>query len=229
MGYLADFSNLFFPSYCAGCGNMLYKNEDSICIKCLAALPRTHLHDERNNKLEKLFWGRTDVKSASVFLRMPKRGLVHRLMHELKYHNNPELGERLGHLFGVDLAGSASMNTFDAVLPVPLHPRKELQRGYNQSACIASGIHEPLKAALSTGNLIRELHTSSQTRKSRYERWENVSEIFTVVKPELLEGKHVLLIDDVITTGSTIEGCAIALNQIPGLVLSVAALAMPVH
>src|SRR5688572_12605916 len=130
MSYIADFANLFFPSYCAGCGHILYKNETSICLKCLIALPKTYFHDVEGNKLEKLLWGRTNIVSASAFLQMPRHGLVHRMVHELKYRNNPDLGTYLGKLFALELAKSERMNHFDIIMPVPLHPKKMQVRGY---------------------------------------------------------------------------------------------------
>ncbi|MCC6600030.1 MAG: ComF family protein [Crocinitomicaceae bacterium] len=229
MGYLADFSYLFFPSYCAGCGYALYKNENTLCLKCLIALPRAGIHDFPGNKLEKIFWGRAHLESVSAFLYMPRHGMAHRLMHELKYRNNPELGVHLGKLFGLELSDSVRMNSFDAIIPVPLHPKKFQKRGYNQSACIAQGIAESLGSIVILDNLCRRTDTATQTKKSRYQRWENVSDIFAVERPEELAGKRLLLIDDVITTGSTIEGCAEVLKNIPGVILSVAALAIPVH
>lgn len=186
------------------------------------------MHDEQGNKLERLFWGRTDIQSATAFLKMPREGTVHKLIHELKYKENKNVGIRLGKLFGTELHASQRMNQFDFIIPVPLHPKKMYLRGYNQCDCIAEGITATLGSELMTDNLCRITFTQSQTRKSRYERWKNVETIFGVRNPSQLEGKRILLIDDVITTGSTIEACSNVLNKIQGLKLSVASLAMPI-
>ncbi|MBL0315316.1 MAG: ComF family protein [Flavobacteriales bacterium] len=226
--YAKDFSALFFPAYCAGCHRSLVKGEESICLYCQSRLPRTAMHDERGNKLERLFWGRTDIEAATAFLKMPREGTVHRLIHELKYKENKSVGIRLGKLFGTELVSSQRMNQYDYIIPVPLHPKKLYLRGYNQCDCIAEGLSHTLGSEMLTDHLRRIVFTQSQTRKSRYDRWKNVETIFGVRNPEILEGKRVLLIDDVITTGSTIEACSNVLNQIRGLRLSVASLAMPV-
>lgn len=186
------------------------------------------MHDESGNKLERLFWGRTDIEAATAFLKMPREGTVHRLIHELKYKENKSVGIRLGKLFGTELVSSQRMNHYDYIIPVPLHPKKLYLRGYNQCDCIAEGLSHTLGSEMLTDHLRRIVFTQSQTRKSRYDRWKNVETIFGVRNPEILEGKRVLLIDDVITTGSTIEACSNVLNQIRGLRLSVASLAMPV-
>jgi ComF family protein len=185
------------------------------------------MHDERGNKLERLFWGRVDIQSATAFLKMPRDGMVHTLIHELKYHENKNVGVRLGKLFGQELMSSKSMSQFDVILPVPLHPKKLYQRGYNQCDCIGEGLQHVMGGEMMSTNLTRAKFNSSQTRKGRYERWKNVETIFEVNQPEKLEGRKVLLIDDVITTGSTIEACAQVLTRIPGLKLSVASIAMP--
>ncbi len=186
------------------------------------------MHDERGNSLERLFWGRSDIFAATAFLKMPKNGMVHTLIHELKYHENKNVGVRLGKLFGHELTKSTTMNQFDIILPVPLHPKRLYTRGYNQCDCIVSGLEQTLEAAASYDNLVRIKYNDSQTRMARYERWKNVETIFSIKNPEALAGKRVLLIDDVITTGSTIEACANILTKIEGVRLSVAAIAMPI-
>lgn len=228
MSYLTDFADLFFPAYCAACNRALVKGEESICFYCQAKLPRTTMHDERGNSLERLFWGRSDIFAATAFLKMPKNGMVHMLIHELKYRENKNVGVRLGKLFGNELTKSSTMNQFDVILPVPLHPKRLYTRGYNQCDCIVNGLEQTLEAAASYDNLMRIKYNDSQTRMARYDRWKNVETIFSIKDPEVLKGKRVLLIDDVITTGSTIEACANILTKIEGVTLSVAAIAMPV-
>lgn len=227
--YLHDFFDLFFPNYCAGCGESLLRKEKTMCVGCLMQLPRTHMHDQRDNALEKLFWGRTDIQMATAFLRMPRHGLTHKLIHELKYNDNSEVGVMLGKLFGHELSNSSDMRQFDFIVPVPLHPKKQAERGYNQCDFIAEGLQEGMGVPANTSNLIRTQHTTTQTRKSRMSRWQNVESIFSMRHPEDFADKSILLIDDVITTGSTLAACADVLLQARNVKLSVAALAMPVR
>ncbi len=227
--YIEGFISLFFPVSCEGCGRQLVTHEDTLCIGCQTQLPRARIHDEKDNRIERLFWGRADILSGTSFLKMPKKGVVHHLIYELKYNNNEAVGTKLGKLLGHELKASERMKNFDVIMPVPLHPKKLAMRGYNQCDSIAEGLNQVLEVELSKDNLVRVKYNNSQTKRKRYERWENVEFIFDVKNPELLKGKHVLLVDDVITTGSTIEACANALSKIEGLQLSIASLAMPVH
>lgn len=227
MSLLNDFTQLLFPSYCAGCERLLVKGEVGICISCQFRLPRLNYNDHRGNKLEKKLWGRADIYTATAFLQMSKSGMVHNLIHELKYHDNKNVGIHLGKLFGASLLKSESMNHFDFIIPVPLHPKKLFKRGYNQCDCIAEGMCDVMNIETNESQLLRLHHNTSQTKKSRYKRWENVDGIFALKDESSLENKHVLLIDDVITTGATIEACAHVLNKIKGLKLSVGAIAIP--
>jgi ComF family protein len=228
MHYFHDLGALLFPEYCAACANPLMKGEEAICIHCQLRLPKTSLIDEYDNQVERLFWGRADVRAAAAFLKMPRHGMVHHLIHLLKYHDHKQIGVRLGKLFGHELNHCKRMGDFDVIIPVPLHPKKLFTRGYNQCDCIAEGIEFMTGRNVMRDNLVRIHHNSSQTKKSRFARWQNVETIFHINRPELLEGKKVLLVDDVITTGATIEACANALTGIRGLRLDVASLALPV-
>ena len=196
-------------------------------MHCLAHLPRLQMHDECDNAVDKLFWGRIELEAATAFLSMPRNGISHRLIHRLKYHGDQEVGERLGALFALELLESKRMKGIDVILPVPLHPKKLHVRGYNQCDCIARGMADILGAEVSLNNLTRTHFTASQTRRGRISRWSNVKDVFWVREPEKLAGKRILLIDDVITTGATIEACAVPLRKIQGVQLSVAALAVP--
>jgi ComF family protein len=158
---------------------------------------------------------------------MPRNGISHRLIHRLKYHGDQEVGERLGALFADELLQSSRMKEIDVIVPVPLHPKKLHVRGYNQCDCIARGMAETLGVEVSLNNLTRTHFNASQTRRGRISRWSNVKDIFWVREPEKFEGKRILLIDDVITTGATIEACAMALRKIKDVQLSVGALAVP--
>lgn len=227
MNYATDLTTLFFPKYCSSCNRNLMHYEKAVCMHCLTRLPRLHMHDEPNNAVEKIFWGRVNLHAAAAFLSMPRNGISHRLIHRLKYHGDQEVGERLGALFGHELTESARLKGIDMIVPVPLHPKKLHLRGYNQCDCIARGMAEALGASISINNLTRTHFSSTQTRRGRISRWSNVKDIFWVREPEKFEGKHILLIDDVITTGATIEACSTALLKVPGIKLSVAALAIP--
>lgn len=224
-----DFSSLFFPAYCGGCSTPLQRGERAICTTCLMRLPRTRIHDLAENRVEKLFWGRADVITATAFLHMPRKGITHHLIHDLKYRGNQEVGELLGAAFGNELVQSQRMSTFDLIIPVPLHPRKERMRGYNQCDPICRGLSQTLGVPWSRTHLIRRAFTESQTRKSRFDRWKNTESIFHINDADFLTQKHILLVDDVITTGATFEACAKALAAIPGIGISVAALAMPAY
>jgi ComF family protein len=227
MSYATDLGALFFPKYCSSCNRNLMHYEKAVCMHCLTHLPRLQLHDEPDNAVEKLFWGRIDVEAATAFLSMPRNGISHRLIHRLKYHGDQEVGERLGALFAHELLESERMKGIDVIVPVPLHPKKLHVRGYNQCDCIARGMAETLGAEISLNNLTRTHFSATQTRRGRISRWSNVKDIFWVREPEKFENKRILLVDDVITTGATIEACATALLKINGVQLSVGALAIP--
>jgi len=215
----------FFPTLCVACGNRLVTQEKFLCIDCWHDLPVTNFHLNTGNKVEQLFWGRVKIENATAFFTYKKGSNYQHLIHFIKYKGLKELGFETGRRFGLVLTESPEFNSVDIVLPVPLHPKKQKIRGYNQSEWIANGISESLKKTVSVGNLCRNLHTSTQTRKNRYERWENVDNIFVVTQPDEFEGKHILLIDDVVTTGSTLESCAHQLLQIKNTKVSIATLA----
>lgn len=209
--YLNDFLELFFPRICLVCGDSLLHQEKLVCLHCLHELPRTNFHLEERNPVAELFYGRVRVEFATAFFVFSKGSKYQKLIHALKYKGMKEVGVLLGSHFGNDLKTSLLFLDIDIVCPVPLHPKKEKMRGYNQSEYIAKGISNGLNKKLSTGNLIRKTYTDSQTRKGRYERWENVEGIFELSNPHEFEGKHILLVDDIVTTGSTLEACAVAI------------------
>ena len=223
--WIEDFLSLFYQRLCNGCGRPLFSSEEVICTRCLFKLPQTNFHLHKDNPVSKIFWGRVPLYSATSFLFFNKGGIVQNLMHRLKYKNRPGVGIYLGKQFGFQLADSPLYKDVDFIVPVPLHPKKERIRGYNQSAMIAAGLEKSMKAVAVTDNLIRKIHTSSQTKKSRYSRWENVKGIFELKNRAQFTHKHILLVDDVITTGATLEACCETLLQVPGIKLSVASLA----
>jgi ComF family protein len=225
MSVFTDLLNLFFPLLCASCHTPLVKGEDVLCLGCLADLPKTHFVSFTSNSVADIFIGRTNIVYANAFCQFDKGGKVQHLLHQLKYRGRKEIGYRLGFLFGSELMQSLEFLEIDAIIPVPLHKKKQRKRGYNQSIEICRGISEAMNKPLITANLIRKKHTSSQTSKGRFDRWQNVSGIFEVKNCKAIEGKHLLLVDDVITTGATLESCCEELLKISGVKISVAALA----
>lgn len=225
MSFVDDFISLFFPRLCAGCGEPLVHGEEEICIRCLADLPRTGFARFADNKVAQVFWGRIPLEHAVSLCYFEKGSRLQKMFHRMKYRREPEVGRVLGRELGIELFSSSMFETLDAVIPVPLHPKKQKKRGYNQSEYIANGISEVMNIPVITDALIRNVHTSSQTRKSRYNRWENVKDIFNVTKKEKLRNLHLLVVDDVVTTGATLEACCAPLLKIPGVKVSIATLA----
>ncbi|MBU2553756.1 MAG: ComF family protein [Bacteroidales bacterium] len=223
--WLIDLFGLLFPDLCAACGQPLVRGEKVICMGCHYNLPRTDFHLFEDNPVSRIFYGRVHLEAATSYLFFNKGGKVQHLMHQLKYKKNKEVGTYIGKLLGHDLKKDGLFQHTQVVVPVPLHPKKQRIRGYNQSEQIAIGLAEAMQISYSTNNLIRNTFTETQTKKSRYSRWENVSGKFSVIHPEKLEGKNVLLVDDVLTTGATLEACAQELIKVKGIKVSVATLA----
>jgi len=223
--YLADFVSLLFPQLCTACGQTLVANEHLICTECILTLPRTRFHLNADNIVAQQFWGKIDLQSAYALFYFAKGGKVQSLMHHLKYKGIKELGNLAGKMAGSELMKNHVFQTVDVIIPVPLHKKRLRERGYNQSAHFAYGIAPCLNAEVDENNLVRLAATETQTHKSRFERFNNMREVFKIKNPENLKGKHVLLVDDVITTGSTLEACGIQLLRIEGLKLSIATIA----
>lgn len=200
--------NLLYPELCLSCGNSLVEGEEAICLHCENSLPRTRFHDDKDNLVNQLFWGRARVTSATSFMFFRRKGIVQHLMHEFKYKGEKEIGAYLGKLFAQELVNQDVFSDVDVIIPIPLHHEKEKKRGYNQAAIIGYGMSGEMHVPVRTDLLIRVEKTSTQTRKGRYDRWENVSSVFAIRHPEEFPYKHVLLVDDVITTGATLEACA---------------------
>jgi len=224
--YLSDFSHLAFPFNCLGCDNTLDENEQSICDHCKESLPQTRYWEYPDNHVAKLFWGKIPLTFASSYLFFIKDGLVQQLMHQLKYNGKKEVGAILGQLFGRVLK-DGHFTDVDVVVPVPLHADKLKKRGFNQCDFIAAALARELDKSYNNRVVQRLRANETQTKKGRYERWINVKELFRVTEPQFVIGKHVLLIDDVVTTGSTLEACADAILQVPDTKVSVATLACP--
>jgi ComF family protein len=220
-----DFVSLFFPVICIACGKDLYKNENSICTHCLYHLPKSNFHLTNDNPVAKIFWGRINIQSAAAFYVFNKGGKVQQLIHQLKYKGQQQVGVYLGKLYGYELRNSTDFKNFDLIIPVPLHAKKQRKRGYNQSACFAEGLAETMQLAVDSTVLFRSAASETQTKKSRFTRWKNVESIFHTQNEQHLAHKHLLLVDDVITTGATLEACAQTLLKIEGVKVSVAAIA----
>lgn len=225
---LNDFLNLFFPNTCLLCKRPLIDGENQICLHCLCDLPQTSYALQQNNPVEQLFAGKVNITAASAFLHYEKESHVQKLIHALKYYDNKELGYLLGRMAAFVLMESNSpLCQADLLIPIPLHPRKIKQRGYNQSEWIARGVSSILHIPVDTSHVFRIKKTDTQTRKSIYERWGNVQGVFSIIDQQDLAGKHILLIDDVVTTGSTMEACALLLENIPKTQIYAFALATP--
>lgn len=221
--------DLIYPRICQSCGLSLYKNEDVLCLFCDARLPLTNYHLQLDNPVEQVFWGRINLHSASARHLYQVGGKVQHLVHQLKYKGKKEIGVYLGNKYGIELMKSPRFVGVQYIIPVPLHLKKMRTRGFNQSEMFGLGLAQTTFGKLDTTTLIRAVATETQTRKNRWERYKNTKEIFTLQNPEKLENKHVLLVDDVITTGSTIEGCVQLLKQINGIKISVVAIAAASH
>ncbi len=223
---LGDFINLFFPDICQACGDKLVKGEQVICSKCIYNLPKTNYHLEKNNPVSQLFWGRVNIENATSYYFYHKGSKFQKLIHRLKYNGKKEVGFELGKHFGSVLIMSELYKNIDVIIPVPLHPKREKKRGYNQSYWIALGLNEIFKVEIDTITLYRSIATETQTKKSRFERWENVDSIFKTKDNTTLKNKHILLVDDVLTTGATLEACANSILESENAKVSIVTLAI---
>lgn len=214
--------NLFFPSVCASCGTLLLKGEKTVCTTCRYLLPKTKYELDTNNPLMLSFLGQMPFNAVTAEYFFSKSGHVQALIHGLKYHGARDNGIFLGQEIGKSIKDAPDFQHIDYLIPIPLHPKKLKIRGYNQSMVIAQGIEETTGIPIAGDCLIRKVFTSTQTKKSREERWQNVKDIFAVVNVGKLEGKHVLLIDDVLTTGATLMSAGKALYGIKDIKVSVA-------
>lgn len=214
---------LLFPHICAGCGSDLLSRSNTLCMRCLHAMPETHFEGLAGNPVEKIFWGRLPLVSAAARYYFTRESLMQHLMHRFKYRNDKELGLQLGKLMGDQLKNSGRFGA-DALVPLPLFPAKEKKRGFNQSALLCEGIAAITGKPVWADVITRPQHTETQTKKGRIERWKNMEGKFFLREPERVSGKHLLLVDDVITTGATLEACGNELLRAGNVTLSVASL-----
>lgn len=205
---LVDFISLLYPKYCFACRDGLVKGEETICSRCMIELPRTQYHVEPENALFKRLNGRIPLSFAFAFFLFRKGGKVQHLLHALKYSNHPEIGVTLGEVYGEELHQANYGEKFNVIVPVPLHASRKRKRGYNQSEEFAKGLSKSLKIPFSGDALERITKTETQTRKTKLKRWQNVNAVFRLKEHDQIANQHVLLVDDVITTGATIEACA---------------------
>ncbi len=222
-----DLLYLFYPDICLCCGNSLVKQEELICTNCLIHLPKTNYHLYEDNPVNRLFYGRIPLHSTASYLHYSKKGRVQRLIHQLKYKGERDVGLFLGRHYGHELRQSDLFRNCSCVIPVPLHESKLRKRGYNQSEFIARGLSQSMGIPIVSDNLYRKEFTQTQTRKSKFDRWRNVEDIFQLADPDSLKNKHVLLVDDVITTGATIEACVCCMETVSNIKVSVVSLAVP--
>ncbi len=215
--------HFLFPHTCCGCGTDILPDESTLCLRCLHSLPETCFEWHPSNPVEKMFWGRLPLVSGSACFYFTKESLVQHLMHQLKYKGNRELGLQLGMIMGEALKKSGRFQA-DALIPLPLFPAKEKRRGYNQATVLCEGMSAVMQIPVLDHAVQRPEHTETQTKKGRVERWKNMEGKFIIHDPVPLQNKKLLLVDDVITTGATLESCGAELLKIPGLELSIATL-----
>jgi ComF family protein len=220
-----DFYRLFFPKICGACDVALAKGEHHLCLHCSLDLPFTNFENIKNNPVEKAFYGRANIEFATSLCYFTKDEKVQNILHNIKYNEQKELAIHIGKIFGKRLQNNSHFKDISVIIPVPLHPQKEHVRGYNQSTLFAEGMSEILQIEIQDKNLIRTINTSTQTKKTRLERVENVEKAFEVKHPEKLKNKHILLVDDVLTTGATLEACAQTLIEQANCKVSIATIA----
>lgn len=207
LSLISDFISLFYPRYCLACAGNLVRGEEVICTSCWSEFSKTNFHLEKENTLKTRFYGKLELEFAFAYFNFVKSGKLQKLLHNLKYNNKPEIGIYIGKRYG-DLLKSVDGFDSEVIIPIPLHKSKLKSRGYNQSDTFAEGLSEALEIPWYNDVVIRAVKSQTQTKKSRIERWQNVESVFEVAKPDIIEGKNVLLVDDVITTGATLEACA---------------------
>jgi ComF family protein len=209
-----SFIDLIFPRICAGCQQPLLLNEEHICTNCRFELPKTNSHIEADRKLANKFAGKVNIEHSLAYLKFIKGGKVQKIMHDIKYGGNQELGELLGRMYGAELREKGYSEHFDLVLPVPLHKNRLIIREYNQSDCLSKGLAESLKIEWRNDVLKRGIETESQVSKSRLERYKNMQDVFFVENFEGLQSRKIVIVDDTLTTGATLESCVLALQDV---------------
>jgi len=226
ISWISSFFALLFPRSCVICNGPLHTGDDSICLQCNIGLPRTNYHLWKDNPVEKLLWGRIPLTRATAFFFYSRGSDFKNVLYPLKYKGDQELGEYMGRFIATELYPHGFFDGIDIIVPIPLHKKKFKKRGYNQSERIAKGITSITNIPVDTSSVIREINTETQTRKSTFDRWENVSGIFRLKDAANITGKHILIIDDVLTTGATTTSLCEVFQGVEGLRISVLALAV---
>ncbi|MCF3110865.1 ComF family protein [Niabella sp. CC-SYL272] len=218
------FTHLFYPHICAGCGSDALPAGSELCLSCIYGLPVTDFEMNAGNPVEKIFAGRLRIEAASAHCYFSKRSAIQHMLHQLKYGGNQALGRQLGMLLGTGLMQSARFKDIGLLVPMPLFAARERRRGYNQAAVLCGGIAAVTGIPVCTTLIYRTAATESQTKKSRVDRWNNMQGKFSVPDASVAVNQHLLLVDDVVTTGATLEACGSVLLKIPGVRLSITVL-----
>ncbi|SFZ89606.1 comF family protein [Flaviramulus basaltis] len=218
--------NLFFPKVCYACHNLLDDNENTICMDCRHDLPVTNFHFDNNDAVKKVLYGRAKIENGTALFRFEKEGIVQQLIHNLKYKEHETIGFFLGNWLGNELKTLDAYKDIDLVIPVPLHKKKLKKRGFNQVTKFGQQIAEALNADYKDDVLVKITNTKSQTNKGRFSRWTNTDELFALKNMENINNKHILLVDDIITTGATLEACINILNKAKNIKISIATMAI---
>ncbi len=221
-------SHLLFPHNCLGCATDVLNQKDLLCAKCITDLPETNFAAAANNPIEKTFSGRIKVEHATTGFYFTKQSLLQHLMVQLKYKNNRDVGLYLGKLLGYQLLQSNRFNDVEALIPLPLNDKKEYKRGYNQAEIICKGIAEVFEKPIIKNAIVRKVFTQTQTHENRISRWQNMEGVFALANEKAIAGKHVLLVDDVVTTGATLESCGAEILKASNTKLSIACVAFTI-
>jgi ComF family protein len=224
--FWADFVALFFPRLCIACARPLPKSERCLCLDCQITLPETDFHHTSPNTFTARFDGRVRLEAATALFFFTKKSRTQRLIYQIKYDDKREAAVELGRLLGEKMVKSNTFKNIDYIIPVPMHPTKQRWRGYNQAEMFANGLSDALNVAVETRALRKVKMTVSQTKMNRTERLSNTQEVFELSNPAILRGKNILIVDDVMTSGATLESCAVAItDKLPDVKISFATIA----
>jgi ComF family protein len=224
--YLNNFAHFIYPHCCEGCGSDILENHHLLCSECIVKLPETNFISKPNNPVEKIFYGRLNIANAVAAFYYTKDSLMQHLMHQLKYNSNKEIGIYLGKVLGTQLLQSGRFDTIDVLVPLPLNPKREAIRGYNQAEMICLGISEVMNISIDKSAIQRNIFTETQTNQNRIGRWQNMDGVFAINNITKLQNKHVLLVDDIVTTGATLEACGNTIIKNCNVALSIATVAI---